>query len=100
MTPSVTVRTTLDLPIHRLPGWSGIAGWPPSTASPTAGSTWRCGSTRGAVPRSCGCWRECLTSDVLGSERCDCGPWRCEAVQRIAAAGGYPFPSATGGARH
>jgi GTP cyclohydrolase II len=31
---------------------------------------------------------ECLTGDVLGSERCDCGPQLQEAVERIAAAGG------------
>jgi GTP cyclohydrolase II len=32
---------------------------------------------------------ECLTGDVFGSERCDCGPQLREAVGRIAAAGGY-----------
>jgi len=32
---------------------------------------------------------ECLTGDVFGSERCDCGAQLREAVQRIAAAGGY-----------
>jgi GTP cyclohydrolase II len=32
---------------------------------------------------------ECLTGDVLGSERCDCGPQLAEAVGRIADAGGY-----------
>src|SRR3954464_14138623 len=32
---------------------------------------------------------ECLTGDVLGSERCDCGPQLSEAVERITAAGGY-----------
>ncbi len=32
---------------------------------------------------------ECLTGDVLGSERCDCGPQLHEAVQRIHDAGGY-----------
>jgi GTP cyclohydrolase II len=32
---------------------------------------------------------ECLTGDVLGSQRCDCGPQLREAVERIAAAGGY-----------
>ncbi|MEJ8661817.1 GTP cyclohydrolase II RibA [Streptomyces sp. MS1.AVA.4] len=31
---------------------------------------------------------ECLTSDVLGSARCDCGPQLREAVERIAARGG------------
>ncbi|MGV9808749.1 GTP cyclohydrolase II [Micromonospora chersina] len=32
---------------------------------------------------------ECLTGDVLGSQRCDCGPQLREAVERIADAGGY-----------
>ena len=32
---------------------------------------------------------ECLTGDVFGSLRCDCGPQLREAVERIAEAGGY-----------
>jgi GTP cyclohydrolase II len=32
---------------------------------------------------------ECLTGDVFGSERCDCGPQLREAVERIAGSGGY-----------
>jgi GTP cyclohydrolase II len=32
---------------------------------------------------------ECLTGDVLGSHRCDCGPQLHEAVDRIEAVGGY-----------
>jgi len=32
---------------------------------------------------------ECLTGDVFGSQRCDCGPQLREAVARITAAGGY-----------
>lgn len=32
---------------------------------------------------------ECLTGDVFGSERCDCGPQLREAVETIANAGGY-----------
>jgi GTP cyclohydrolase II len=32
---------------------------------------------------------ECMTGDVFGSARCDCGPQLQEAVTRIAAAGGY-----------
>jgi GTP cyclohydrolase II len=31
---------------------------------------------------------ECLTGDVFGSARCDCGPQLREAVQRIAETGG------------
>jgi GTP cyclohydrolase II len=32
---------------------------------------------------------ECLTGDVFGSQRCDCGPQLREAVERITMAGGY-----------
>jgi GTP cyclohydrolase II len=32
---------------------------------------------------------ECLTGDVFGSQRCDCGPQLREAVERIADHGGY-----------
>jgi GTP cyclohydrolase II len=32
---------------------------------------------------------ECLTGDVFGSERCDCGPQLREAAERIAGTGGY-----------
>jgi GTP cyclohydrolase II len=32
---------------------------------------------------------ECLTGDVFGSERCDCGAQLREAVERISMAGGY-----------
>lgn len=31
---------------------------------------------------------ECLTGDVFGSQRCDCGPQLRESVERVAAAGG------------
>ncbi|MFJ2113574.1 MULTISPECIES: GTP cyclohydrolase II [unclassified Streptomyces] len=32
---------------------------------------------------------ECLTGDILGSERCDCGPQLHEAVERIGEHGGW-----------
>ena len=32
---------------------------------------------------------ECLTGDVFGSQRCDCGPQLREAGQRIATARGF-----------
>ncbi|MEU7825035.1 GTP cyclohydrolase II [Catellatospora sp. NPDC049133] len=32
---------------------------------------------------------ECMTGDVFGSARCDCGPQLREAVQRISERGGY-----------
>ena len=32
---------------------------------------------------------ECLTGDVFGSQRCDCGPQMREAVERLASVGGF-----------
>ncbi|XVV14389.1 GTP cyclohydrolase II [Actinoplanes sp. CA-131856] len=32
---------------------------------------------------------ECLTGDVFGSERCDCGPQLRESVERLSVTGGY-----------
>ncbi|MEH1126451.1 GTP cyclohydrolase II [Micromonospora sp. CPCC 206061] len=32
---------------------------------------------------------ECLTGDVFGSQRCDCGPQLREAVERITESGGF-----------
>src|SRR5689334_24962735 len=32
---------------------------------------------------------ECLTGDVFGSQRCDCGPQLRESVERISETGGY-----------
>jgi GTP cyclohydrolase II len=32
---------------------------------------------------------ECLTGDVFGSQRCDCGPQLREGVERISASGGF-----------
>ena len=42
---------------------------------------------------------ECFTGDVLGSERCDCGPQLLEAVRRIAQVGAAPALPAPGGPR-
>src|SRR4051794_4215112 len=55
------------------------------------------GNWRGALTRSEGGGpaplvrphSECLTGDVFGSERCDCGPQLREAAERITEAGGF-----------
>jgi GTP cyclohydrolase II len=44
------------------------------------------GGTRPALVRL---HSECLTGDVFGSQRCDCGPQMREAVELIAGVGGY-----------
>src|SRR6202020_1724025 len=40
---------------------------------------------------------ECLTGDVFGSQRCDCGAQLREAVERIAYDGGYLYVLPQGG---
>jgi GTP cyclohydrolase II len=47
------------------------------------------GDYRGAAVPLVRAHSECLTGDVFGSGRCDCGPQLREAVERIARTGGY-----------
>lgn len=47
------------------------------------------GDYRGAPVPLVRAHSECLTGDVFGSARCDCGPQLREAAERIAATGGY-----------
>ena len=79
--------------VHHAPrGCSASTG--SSTARSTSPSGWAIGPRRSRPdgrrdaplvrPHS-----ECLTGDVFGSQRCDCGPQLREAVERIADAGGY-----------
>ena len=49
---------------------------------------WRAATTGGPAPLVRP-HSECLTGDVFGSQRCDCGPQLREAVERIAGAGGF-----------
>jgi GTP cyclohydrolase II len=85
---NATIRTSLTLPI-RLHGWSGIAEvfTFDGLADGAEHLAIRLG-TPGAVPLV-RVHSECLTGDVLGSERCDCGPQLHEAIGRISATGGY-----------
>ncbi len=85
---SATVRTVVTLPVS-LPGWSGPAEVVTfdGLADGAEHLAIRLGAP-GAVPLV-RLHSECLTGDVLGSERCDCGPQLHEAVRRIAASGGY-----------
>jgi GTP cyclohydrolase II len=98
MLPSATVRTRVSVPLRFPDGFAatadvlsfgglvdgrehvalGLGEW--------AGSVRRSAEGGSAVlvrPHS-----ECLTGDVFGSERCDCGPQLREAVERIAGVGG------------
>jgi GTP cyclohydrolase II len=97
---SATIRTQVPLPLRFTDGYATIArvysfdglldgrehlafGLGPY-AAPSGPHPVRVASVPLVRPHS-----ECLTGDVFGSERCDCGPQLREAVERISAAGGY-----------
>ncbi|MBF4761569.1 GTP cyclohydrolase II [Nocardioides islandensis] len=48
----------------------------------------RLASRRDDAPTLVRVHSECLTGDVFGSDRCDCGPQLRESVERVAAVGG------------
>jgi GTP cyclohydrolase II len=85
-----TVRREVRLPV-RLPDGSSV----PATLYSFDGLydglehvALRLGDRAGPVPLV-RLHSECLTGDVLGSERCDCGPQLREAVARLHRVGGY-----------
>jgi GTP cyclohydrolase II len=95
--PTATIRTRVELPLRFADGYAADArvfsfdglvddqehlalGLGDCTASHPASE--RCVPL--IRPHS-----ECLTGNVFGSERCDCGPQLREAVERITAVGGY-----------
>ena len=87
--PAATVRREVTLPLRlggrtheaRVCTFSGLADGREHLAVAL-------GDPAGATPLV-RLHSECLTGDVLGSLRCDCGPQLHEAVERIADAGGY-----------
>jgi GTP cyclohydrolase II len=87
---SATIRTELALPIRFPDGWSTTARV--LTFDGLADGREHLALRLGPAVRRDPLVRvhsECLTGDVLGSARCDCGPQLRESVERIAAAGGY-----------
>jgi GTP cyclohydrolase II len=95
--PTATIRTQVELPLRLPDGYSTdtrvfsfdglvdggehLAFALGDRAAPAAGDN-------RAVPLI-RAHSECLTGDVFGSQRCDCGAQLREAVERIADAGGY-----------
>jgi GTP cyclohydrolase II len=96
--PTATIRTQVAVPLRFADGYATVArvisfdglvdgqenlafalgDW--TTAVPSPG--------RGRVPLVRP-HSECLTGDVFGSQRCDCGAQLREAVERIADCGGF-----------
>src|SRR5919205_196857 len=75
--PTATIRTQVSLPLRFTDGY---------TTAARAAAVTSAGREEAPLVRP---HSECLTGDVFGSQRCDCGPQLREAVERIAAAGGY-----------
>src|SRR4051794_9000989 len=88
--PSATIRTEVSVPLRFSDGYATTArlvsfdGLVDGQEHIAFGLGERAGRVPLVRPHS-----ECLTGDVFGSTRCDCGPQLREAVERIAAAGGY-----------
>jgi len=99
VTPPASVRSQVSVPLRFSDGFRvtaelftfhglvdgkehvllGLGAWEKALGGRTAG---------GGVPLV-RLHSECMTGDVFGSERCDCGPQLREAVEEIAAVGGF-----------
>lgn len=86
---TATVRTELMVPLRLADGWSALARLYTfdGLADPGEHLALQLGSP-GDVPLV-RVHSECLTGDVFGSQRCDCGPQLHEAFRRVDAVGGY-----------
>ena len=97
--PAATIRTQLVLPLRFADGYATTArvftfdGLADGLEHLAFGLGDRAGPStpdvRRAIPPLVRPHSECLTGDVFGSQRCDCGPQMREAVERIADAGGF-----------
>src|SRR3984893_8046862 len=96
--PAATIRTHVSVPLRFADGYATAArvfsfdGLVDGQENLAFGLGDRAASVtsdgRGAVPLV-RLHSECLTGDVFGSQRCDCGPQLREAVERIADCGGF-----------
>jgi GTP cyclohydrolase II len=97
--PTATIRTQVALPLQFADGYAtharvfsfdGLVDGGEHLAFALGGRTapLQAGEHHRAVPLI-RAHSECLTGDVFGSQRCDCGAQLREAVERIADAGGY-----------
>jgi GTP cyclohydrolase II len=95
--PTASVRTQLTIPIRLGDGYTttaraftfdGLVDGREHLALAFGGRA-ACASEAVADPPLVRLHSECLTGDVLGSQRCDCGPQLREAVELLDEAGGY-----------
>jgi len=89
--PAATIRTQIGVPLRFGDGYTTPAqvfsfeGLVDGHEHVAFGlGDWAAAATPLVRPHS-----ECLTGDVFGSQRCDCGPQLREAVERIAESGGF-----------
>jgi GTP cyclohydrolase II len=96
--PTATIRTQVPVPLRFADGYATPArvfsfdGLVDGQEHLAFGLGDRASAARPAVQGPAPLVRphsECLTGDVFGSERCDCGAQLRESVERIAASGGY-----------
>jgi GTP cyclohydrolase II len=96
--PTATIRTQMSVPLRFTDGYSTVArvfsfdGLVDGQEHLAFGLGDRAAAATSAGRRPVPLVRphsECLTGDVFGSQRCDCGPQLREAVERIAGTGGY-----------
>lgn len=87
--PGMSVRTRVTVPLRFADGYAATAEVVTFTglADGKEHLALRLG-TPGDVPLV-RLHSECMTGDVFGSERCDCGPQLREAVEKINETGGY-----------
>ena len=91
--PAARIRTQVSMPLRFGDGFTTVArvftfdGLVDGREHVALGlGDWAAGSRRTPLVRP---HSECLTGDVLGSQRCDCGAQLRESVARIADAGGF-----------
>ncbi len=90
-TAPATVRTAVDVPLRFPDGYTAKARVLTfdGLADGREHLALRLGRTRPGRTPLVRLHSECLTGDVFGSQRCDCGAQMREAVERIAEVGGY-----------
>lgn len=87
--PPATIRTEVALPLRFAGGFATTARAFTFDGLVDGREHLALGLGDPAAPPLVRLHSECLTGDVLGSQRCDCGPQLVEAVERITVAGGF-----------
>ncbi|MGN9909300.1 GTP cyclohydrolase II [Phytohabitans sp. LJ34] len=89
--PTAGIRIEVTVPLRFVDGYTTLARLFTFTGLVDGREhvALRLGTIRSGQPPLVRPHSECLTGDVFGSQRCDCGPQLRESAERITAAGGY-----------